>query len=206
MTHSLIGLKKKSKRLTARVVIKCLQFVRIAVYKHFYSTNHGILIDTLFRQPVQLVGLGQIYMDKVVIGVWPSPGFINSVAYVEARSDGARVVIGAGTSINNGLVIIADKKTVEIGKDCLIGTNVYISDSDFHGLELDNRRSGNYLCDSVTISNNVFIGNDVRILKGVTIGEGAVIANSAVVTKDVEPGSVYAGVPAKFIKRLEVNV
>lgn len=203
MKRSAMGFKKNSKLLTARIVIKGVQFIRIAIYKYLYSTNKGVLVDTLFRQPVQLVGAGKIYMDKVVVGVWPSPGFINSVAYVEARSIDARVIIGAGTSINNGLVIIADKKTVEIGENCLIGTNVYISDSDFHGLELDNRHSGNYVCEPVIISNNVFIGNDVRILKGVVIGEGSVVANSAVVTKDVEPGSVYAGVPAKFIRRLE---
>ena len=39
------------------------------------------------------------------------------------------------------------------------------------------------------------------ILPGVTIGEGAVVGAGAVVTKDVEPWSVVAGNPAKFIKK-----
>lgn len=37
------------------------------------------------------------------------------------------------------------------------------------------------------------------ILPGITIGEGAVVASGAIVTKDVEPWSVVAGIPAKVI-------
>ena len=37
------------------------------------------------------------------------------------------------------------------------------------------------------------------------IGEGAVVAAGAVVTKDVEPWSVVAGNPAKFIKKRVLN-
>ena len=53
----------------------------------------------------------------------------------------------------------------------------------------------------IIIGNDVWIGNGVQILEGVTIGDGAVIAAGAVVTKDVEPYSIYGGVPAKFIKK-----
>ena len=41
------------------------------------------------------------------------------------------------------------------------------------------------------------------ILPGVTIGEGAVVASGAVVTKDVEPYTVVAGMPAKVISYRE---
>lgn len=54
----------------------------------------------------------------------------------------------------------------------------------------------------VVIGNDVWVGCGVRILGGVTIGERSVIAAGAVVTKDVEPHSVYAGVPAKLVKRI----
>lgn len=50
------------------------------------------------------------------------------------------------------------------------------------------------------IGNDVWIGSDSIILGGVTIGDGAVVAAGSVVTKDVEPYSVVAGVPAKVIK------
>jgi acetyltransferase-like isoleucine patch superfamily enzyme len=39
-------------------------------------------------------------------------------------------------------------------------------------------------------------------LKGITIGKGAIVAAGSVVTKDVEPFTLVAGNPAKFIKYL----
>ena len=51
----------------------------------------------------------------------------------------------------------------------------------------------------ITINDNVWIATGAIVLPGVTIGEGAVVAAGAVVTKDVEPWSVVAGNPAKFI-------
>lgn len=50
------------------------------------------------------------------------------------------------------------------------------------------------------IGNDVWIGNDVRILEGIKIGDGAIIALGAVVTKDVEPYSIVAGIPAKHVR------
>ena len=53
---------------------------------------------------------------------------------------------------------------------------------------------------SVNVGNDVWIGHNAIIMPGVTIGNGAIIGAGAVVTKDVEPYSVVAGVPAKKIK------
>ena len=52
----------------------------------------------------------------------------------------------------------------------------------------------------VIIGNDVWIGSGALILGGVKIGDGAIVAAGAVVTKDVEPYSIVAGVPAKIIK------
>lgn len=50
------------------------------------------------------------------------------------------------------------------------------------------------------IGNDVWIGHAAIIKAGVTIGNGAVVAAGAVVTKDVEPYSIVAGVPATVRK------
>lgn len=51
------------------------------------------------------------------------------------------------------------------------------------------------------LGNDVWIGMNVNIVDGVTIGNGSVIGAGAVVTKDVEPYSIVAGVPAKVIRK-----
>lgn len=50
------------------------------------------------------------------------------------------------------------------------------------------------------IGKDVWVGAYVKIMTGVKIGDGAIIALGSVVTKDVEPYSVYGGIPAKKIK------
>ena len=52
----------------------------------------------------------------------------------------------------------------------------------------------------IKVYDDVWIGYGAIILSGVTIGQGAIVAAGSVVTKDVEPYSIVAGNPAKFIK------
>ncbi|MBO4219614.1 MAG: CatB-related O-acetyltransferase [Clostridia bacterium] len=54
---------------------------------------------------------------------------------------------------------------------------------------------------AVKIGNDVWIGEHVLIKGGITIGDGAVVAMGSVVTKDLEPYGIYAGVPAKLIRK-----
>lgn len=57
----------------------------------------------------------------------------------------------------------------------------------------------------VIVGPQVWIAARAFIGPGVTIGEGAVVGACAVVTKDVEPWTVVAGNPARFIKRRELR-
>lgn len=51
----------------------------------------------------------------------------------------------------------------------------------------------------VVIGDDVWLGLGVIVLAGVQIGEGSIVAAGSVVTKDVEPYSIYAGVPARKV-------
>lgn len=51
------------------------------------------------------------------------------------------------------------------------------------------------------MGNDVWIGRNCTIMPGVKIGDGAIIAANSVVVKDVEPYTIVAGNPAKFIKK-----
>jgi len=52
----------------------------------------------------------------------------------------------------------------------------------------------------VIIGSDVWIGYRAVILQGISIGHGAVIGAGAVVTRDVEPYSIVAGLPARHLR------
>jgi acetyltransferase-like isoleucine patch superfamily enzyme len=156
----------------------------------------------ILYQPLQAVGLGVIeFSEQVKIGVFPSPFFFSTYAYIEARNENARVSIGDDTWISNGFSAIAEHTSITIGQRVLIGSNVEIIDSDFHGIRVGDRKvSKAEWARPVVIEDDVFLGSSVRVLKGVTIGRGAVIANSSLVVSDVPPSTVSGGNPARVIK------
>lgn len=67
----------------------------------------------------------------------------------------------------------------------------------FNGLDRKRQVKKKYGC--IEIMDNVFIGSNSTILYDVRIGPNAIVAAGSVVTKDVPPGSVVGGVPARVI-------
>jgi maltose O-acetyltransferase len=154
---------------------------------------------------MQVLGLGKItFAVDVKIGVPISPNYFSGYSYIEAREKTSTIFIDSGTWINNNFSAIAEHTSIKIGKNCLIGFNVTIIDSDFHGLKISERlKSHPEKAREVTISDNVFIGSHVNIMKGVKIGAGSVIASGSVVTKDVPESVIAGGNPAIIIRKIE---
>ena len=57
-----------------------------------------------------------------------------------------------------------------------------------------------YLCDPITIEDDVSIGSNATIMPGLTIGEGAFVAGGAIVTKNVPAWTLAKGCPAKLLE------
>ena len=53
------------------------------------------------------------------------------------------------------------------------------------------------------VESDASIGSSVSILCGVTIGAGAIVGAGSVVTKDVPPGEIWAGNPARFVRKAD---
>lgn len=98
-----------------------------------------------------------------------------------------------------GQNFVDDRARLEIGDRVSIGPRVTILPME-HANASRVRGAMGTRAEGITIGNDVWIGAGVIILSGVTVGECSIIGAGAVVTKDVEPYTVVAGVPAKKIK------
>jgi len=103
---------------------------------------------------------------------------------------GSFIHIGAHTFVNFGLVALDVAPNVQL----LTPT---------HPLDPDLRRAGWESAGPITLDDNVWLGGGVIVLADVTIGEDTVVGAGAVVTRDLPPGVVAVGNPARVIRRLD---
>jgi UDP-2-acetamido-3-amino-2,3-dideoxy-glucuronate N-acetyltransferase len=115
-------------------------------------------------------------------------------AFVEVQR-GAR--IGARCKISSHTFIC---EGVTIEDECFVGHGVvFINDRHPAAVLPDGSLKGaaDWVCERTRVARRASIGSGAVILCGLTIGEGAQVGAGAVVTKDVPPGAVVAGVPAR---------
>lgn len=176
-----------------------LQALRKFRYR-LLSNRAMITGKPVIRQPVLFCGKGRvIFTGRVSLGCFPSPFFFSGYIHMEARASESVIRIGEGTYINNNCTFISEGPGIEIGQKCLIGPEVSVFDSDFHGLI----ERSNPVRKAVRIGSDVFLGARATILKGVQIGDHATIGAGAVVTADVPAYGIAVGNPAQVIKVLQ---
>ena len=124
--------------------------------------------------------------------IWPSVK-LTSLGTTEDRP--ARLTIGAFSSIGDRVQIHCCEK-VSIGDYELISWDCNILENNFH-----TSTDGGITTAPIIIEDRVWIGCRVIILAGVTIGNGSIVAAGSVVTRDVPPGTLVAGNPAKVIRK-----
>lgn len=91
---------------------------------------------------------------------------------------------------------------ISIGNNVRIASNVTFCTHDVIHKMLNNLDSSNRykeMMGCIELGDNIFIGANSVILYNVKIGSNIIIASGSVVSKDLEDGFVYAGVPAKKI-------
>ena len=156
----------------------------------------------------------------------PSEPLIHPDCEVVNTSFGAYCELGRGSRVQNSEFLdysytdrATDIANATIGKFANIASYTRIGPTDhpLHTASLHHflYRSADYWDDAevdeeffahrksrrVTIGHDTWLGHNCIIKPEVTVGDGAVVASGAVVTRDVEPYTIVAGLPAKPMRR-----
>lgn len=110
----------------------------------------------------------------------------------------SNLTIGDRCTVHNNHINICEPVT--IGNDVGLSPEVAIIT---HGYWLSVLEGFPAKFKGVNIKSGVIVGRSSIILMGVTIGNCSVVGAGSVVTKDLEPRSVYAGNPARFIRKIK---
>ena len=138
--------------------------------------------------------------DNSIITAWDS---YNSMKF------NPQLIIGSNTSIGEFAHITCINKVL-LHKNIMIGKFLTITDNS-HGdptKNIEKELSKNpkdrnlYSKGPVVICENVWIGDKVSIMPNVTIGRSSIVGANSVVTKNIPPFCIYAGNPAKLIKKM----
>ncbi|MBO8168437.1 MAG: acyltransferase [Thermoanaerobacteraceae bacterium] len=108
--------------------------------------------------------------------------------------------VKVGKNVSIGLMAMIDifyPELITLGNEVILGYNCTILCHEFLRHE--------YRLGPVEIEDDVMIGANSTILPGVKIGRGAVVAAGALVDRDVSPYTMVGGVPARVIKKLQVE-
>jgi maltose O-acetyltransferase len=115
---------------------------------------------------------------------------------------GRKVFLGKRNVVNFGCLLDGRRFPIRTGDDVSIGPEAAI-------LTLGHDPQSPEFADEggeVGIGDKVWICFRATILPGISIGAGAVVAAGAVVTRDVEPYSIVAGVPARKVGERESSL
>lgn len=144
------------------------------------------IVDVEFGDNVTVVEPANVYGCALGDDVFVGP-------FVEIQKG---VTIGARTRVQSHSFIC---EWVSIGEDCFIGHGVMFTNDLF--ANGGPSRGDTTLWKSTTIGSRVSIGSNATILP-VKICNDVVIGAGAVVTRNIEKAGIYAGVPARFIRRV----
>jgi acetyltransferase-like isoleucine patch superfamily enzyme len=110
-----------------------------------------------------------------------------------------KFTMGEGSNIGDNTIIDTSDDVI-IGKQVALGPFdiIYTHDHNYHSDTFAAWKGGVHT-GKVVIEDGAWVGARVVLLPGVTIGRRAIVAAGSVVTKDVAPGDIVGGIPAKSL-------
>lgn len=181
--------------------------------KKAYQKFQEFYVNHFLRPQLESLGEGFTFMRPWHVKIFGAPIELGDYVNVVASSDKmvrlaiwseqpnkGRIQIGNYCLICPG-VRIGSAHEIVVGDNCMIASNAYVTDSDWH--DIYNRIATGKTA-PVHIENNVWIGDSAIVCKGVTIGENSIVGAGAVVVDNIPANCVAAGNPARIVKQLDV--
>lgn len=140
--------------------------------------------------------------------IWVHDSELHQGEFVEADGEErivGQVVIGDNVRIGQNVKIECYEK-IEIEDNCLLASDICIMDSN-HGKSMEKESYVETAREqkAVRIGKGSWIGERVCILPGANIGERCIIGTNAVVTGNIPDYSIAVGIPARVIKRYNIE-
>jgi sugar O-acyltransferase (sialic acid O-acetyltransferase NeuD family) len=134
-----------------------------------------------------------IFQRLVAAGLQPAT-VVHPTAYVARNAsvgDGSQLLAGSvvGAEARIGTTCIVNTRA-SVDHECVLGPGVHVA-------------PGATLCGAVIVEDEAFVGAGAVVLPRLRIGRGAVVGAGSVVTKDVPPGLVVRGNPAKAARNVQ---
>lgn len=194
LMHKLDGYHRKGDNIINRVVlwINGVEFDQsVLVSGRIFIRNEGKIC----------IGAG----TRINSASWTNPIGGNDRTYLQIMRGGV-LSIGDNSAISNTAITVAE--SVKIGRNVFIGAGCKIYDTDFHPIEAEFRFGDTVditktKTKCIIIEDGAFIGGHSIILKGTHIGEKSVIGAGAVVAGNIPANEIWAGNPARFIKKIK---
>ncbi|WP_066070686.1 acyltransferase [Neobacillus soli] len=172
----------------------------------FYLKKVAVEDNVICNGLVGIYGPGTLTIkDNTIInsGIRYNPvGDSNKTTFFMGKN--ANISIGKNCGISNSSLVAFQSIIIE--DNVLIGNGCKIYDTDFHSLDYRKRKDKPdtiYAKKSpVVIKESAFIGAYSIILKGVIIGEKSIVGAGSVVTRSIPDYEIWAGNPAKFIRKI----
>lgn len=113
---------------------------------------------------------------------------------------GSSLHIGHSCTLYTPMCVVNEGGSIRIGNDSMVAYGTDLRNSDGHSILDGATRQRINPAKNIVLQDHVWIGAQCQILKGVIVGSRAIVAARSVVTKDVQPGTLVAGVPTRLIR------
>jgi acetyltransferase-like isoleucine patch superfamily enzyme len=169
-------------------------FLRAIIYKPFFGK---LIFPSYIGKPISLMNVKNIFIHKHV-RIYPN-------IRLETYTNNGKIIIEEDVSIGQNVHITSVGNLI-IGKSSTILANVFITNIDHDYREIGvHILKQEYIFGETRIGENCFIGIGACIQAGTILGKQCIVGANSVVRGVYEDYSVIVGIPARVIKRFDIN-